>query len=60
MIKNQRVHDIAIRFPKEKKHLKKKLLAIAKRNSMTMTQVVIIVIESFLALPEKTITIKLK
>lgn len=59
-MENQRPNDIAVRLPASKKHLKNDLLKIAKRNDMTMTQLMVVVIESFLALPEKTITIKLK
>lgn len=56
----QRANDISIRLPEGKKHLKDSLLKIAENNSMTFTQLMIVVIESFLALPEKKITIKLK
>lgn len=57
-MKDQRLNDIAIRLPASKKHLKSKLIAIAKKNSMTMTQIVVIAIEHFLSSPDVSIKIK--
>lgn len=57
-MRNPRLNDIAIRLPASKKHLKNKLIAIAKKNSMTMTQIVVIAIEHFLSSPDVSIKIK--
>lgn len=41
-------HDIAIRLPADKKHLREKIWEVARKNNMTLTQLMVIVIESFL------------
>jgi hypothetical protein len=56
----QRSFDISVRFPGNKKHLKQDLVRIATRNSITVTQLVTIIIEQFLASPKKKISINLK
>ena len=57
-----RPHDIYIRFPKAKKGLKEKLVKLAKRNGLPLTQMMIIIIEDFLqrTKEDKSIEIKLK
>ena len=40
--------DIVIRLPDDKKHMKTKLKRIAKRNRMTMTEMMIRIMEWFL------------
>jgi hypothetical protein len=57
-MKNPRLNDIAIRLPASKKHLKSKLIAIAKKNGLTLTQVVTIALEHFLSSPDVSIKIK--
>ena len=54
--------DIVLRLPDDKKHLKAKVRRIAKRNRMTMTEMMIRIMEWFLEEIDKgkefTVTIK--
>lgn len=43
-----RPHDIAIRLPEDKRHLKRELLKTCKKNHITMTQLITSMIEWFL------------
>ena len=43
-----RPHDIAIRLPDEKKYIKKGLRRIAKRNRMSLNQLVIVILDRWL------------
>lgn len=56
----QKPFDISVRLPGNKKHLKRKLVRIAALNSISLTNLMIIIIERFLASPEKKILIKIK
>ena len=42
-----RSYDISLRLPEDKKYLKKELVKIAKRNNLTVTNLMIYVIERF-------------
>lgn len=48
MVEKTRVHDIAIRLPDDKKPLKKRLVKIAKKNRLTLTDMMIYMMEWFL------------
>ena len=52
-----RPHDISIRFPKDKKYLKKKLVRIAEKNAMPVTSLLTTIIEDWLE-SGKILTIK--
>jgi hypothetical protein len=43
-----RPHDIAIRLPDERKYIKKGLRKIAKRNRMSLNQLVIVILDRWL------------
>jgi hypothetical protein len=43
-----RPHDISIRFPKEKKYLKKKLVKLAKENGISVCALMVKMIEIYL------------
>ena len=60
--KNKPGHDIAIRLPADKKHLKTALWKVAVKNNMTFTQLMVIVIENFFDdyKAKNGITVKLK
>lgn len=47
-MKERPAHDISIRLPKGKKHLKRELMKVAAKNEMTLTVLMISVIEWFL------------
>lgn len=55
-------HDIAIRLPKDAKHFKEMLWAVARKNNITFTQLMVIVVQNFFDAYEKKkgVTIKLK
>ena len=53
--------DIGLRLPEDKKYLKKELVKISKKNNLTLTNLMIYVIEWFLEeRKEKEFAIKLK
>jgi hypothetical protein len=56
----QKPFDISVRLPGNKKYLKDKLVRIAAGNCMSLTHLVVIIIEQFLASTEKKISINLK
>ena len=61
MKEESRPFDIAIRLPESKKYIKDKLKTIAKRNGLTMTTLLIFVIDWFLEEHKgKKIEIKLR
>lgn len=41
-------HDIAIRLPESKKYIKARLVKIAEKNGMTVTQLVTLALDSFI------------
>jgi len=41
-------HDIQFRFPDSKRHLKARLLVIAERNGIPLSQLMTLIIERFL------------
>ena len=56
-----RSFDISLRLPEDKKYLKKELVKISKKNNLTLTNLMIYVIEWFLEeRKDKEFTIKLK
>lgn len=58
---DSRPHDISIRLPANKKHLKEELLKISAENNISYTQLMVYVIEWFLdARKKKKFTIALK
>jgi len=58
---DSRSFDISLRLPEDKKYLKKELVKIAKRNNLTVTNLMIYVIERFSEeRNEKEFAIKLK
>lgn len=60
-MKERPAHDISLRLPEERKFLKKELVKIAKKNNLTLNNLMIYVIEWFLEeKKQKTFSIKLK
>lgn len=57
---NQRVHDIAVRLPKNKKHLKDELLKVCKESGFNMTQLVTFIVEDFLRRRSEGETLKVE
>ncbi len=58
---DSRTFDISLRLPDNKKYLKKELVRIAKKNNLTLNNLMVYVIEWFLEQREKReFTIKLK
>ena len=58
---DSRTFDISLRLPDNKKYLKKELVRIAKKNNLTLNNLMIYVLEWFLEEREKMeFTIKLK
>jgi len=56
-----RSFDISLRLPEDKKYLKKELVKISKKNNLTLTNLMIYVMEWFLEeRKDKEFTIKLK
>jgi len=56
----QKPFDISIRLPGNKKYLKEKLVRIAARNSISLTDLVVLILNDFIETPEKKISINLK
>lgn len=56
----QKPFDISIRLPANKKYLKEKLVRIAERNSISLTDLVVLILNDFIDTPEKKISINLK
>ena len=58
---DSRTFDISLRLPDNKKYLKKELVRIAKKNNLTLNNLMVYLIEWFLEEREKReLTIKLK
>ena len=58
---DSRTFDISLRLPDNKKYLKKELVRIAKKNNLTLNDLMVYVLEWFLEEREKReFTIKLK
>ena len=58
---DSRTFDISLRLPDNKKYLKKELVRIAKKNNLTLNNLMVYVLEWFLEEREKReFTIKLK
>jgi hypothetical protein len=60
-MKDTRTFDISLRLPEDKKYLKKELVKVEKKNHLTLTNLMIYVIEWFLEeRKDQEFTIKLR